>query len=425
MKSPEGFALDKSARNVDVDGRLHVQGSHISKAAINPYYGREIPGYDSLGLAADKVYRMFRDPVELEKGAATFARLPILREHVPVTVDSPQPDLVVGTIGSEIKFNSPYLDADLCFWDATAIAGIETDTIKELSCGYRYVPVMEPGNYQGSEYDGRMTEIRGNHLALVEVGRAGADVVVADRNPFPTTVKETAMKMTKLGKALFVALGAAYPILAQDSATPAIVGGATAKTFDKPDVAAKLMALDAAIDSNQLDSILDAILEVEQSPEPVEPPAAAKDDGEGSPVDQLRALLAGKVDDETINAACGLFGTATDEDPDDMDKDKDDEKLKTAMDSFKRELRDAEDARREVRETVGDVLGMDSAAEIYGFALDHMKVDHAGVEGAPALRALFKVASAKANPSAAPRIAQDAATATVKQFPGAARFRQA
>jgi len=29
---------------------------------------------------------------------------------------------------------------------------------------------------------------------------------------------------------------------------------------------------------------------------------------------------------------------------------------------------------------------MDSAAEIYGFALDHMKVDRAGVEGAAALR---------------------------------------
>ena len=231
------------------------------------------------------------------------------------------------------------------------------------------------------------------------------------------------MKMTKLGKALFVALGAAYPILAQDSATPAIVGGATAKAFNKADVATKLMALDAAIDSNQLDSILDAILEVEQSPEPVEPPAAAKDDGEGSPADKLRALLAGKVDDETLNAAVALFGTATDEEPDDMEKD--DEKLKTAMDGFRRELREAEDARREVRPVVGDVLSMDSAAEIYGFALDHLKVDRVGVDAPTALRALFKVASAQANPAPAPRIALDAAAATLKQFPGAARFRQA
>ena len=66
---------------------------------------------------------------------------------------------------------------------------------------------------------------------------------------------------------------------------------------------------------------------------------------------------------------------------------------------------------------------MDSAAEIYGFALDHMKVDRSGVEGAAALRALFKVAAAKSS-APAPRIAQDAG-GLVTKFPGAARFRQA
>ncbi len=174
------LAFDRSARWIDADGRLHVDRSHISKAQISPYYGKEIPGYEALGLQPDTVYRLFRDPVELERGAATFARLPILSEHVPVTVDTPRPDLVVGAIGSEITFTPPYLDADLCVWDATAISGIETDKVRELSCAYRYVPVMEPGEFEGQPYDGRMTEIQGNHLALVETGRAGPDVVVSD-----------------------------------------------------------------------------------------------------------------------------------------------------------------------------------------------------------------------------------------------------
>ena len=167
------LAFDRSARRIDADGRLHVDRSHISKATVNPYYGKEIPGYEALGLQPDKVYRLLRDPVELERAAPTFARLPILSEHVPVTVDAPRPDLVVGAIGSEITFTPPYLDADLCVWDATAIAGIETDKVRELSCAYRYVPVMEPGEFEGQPYDGRMTEIQGNHLALVEeIGRA-------------------------------------------------------------------------------------------------------------------------------------------------------------------------------------------------------------------------------------------------------------
>lgn len=411
------LALDRSARRIDADGRLHVDRSHISKATVNPYYGREIPSFETLGLQPDKVYRLLRDPVELERAAPTFARLPILSEHVPVTVDAPRPDLVVGAIGSEVVFASPYLDADLCVWDATAIAGIETDKVRELSCAYRYKPVMEPGEFEGQPYDGRMTEIQGNHLALVEVGRAGADVVVADHDPF----KETAMKMSKLGKALFAALCAASPVLAADSALPALVGSANRKTFNQADVKAKLIALDASLDSNKLDAVLDAILDVEDDPKPIETPAAAADE---SPADKLRALLAGKVDDATLEAACGLLAApATDADPDNKEEPgMKKEEVEAAMDGLRKSLREAEEARREVRHIVGDVA-MDSAAEIYGFALDHMKVDRKDVEGAAALKALFKVAASKT--AAAPvHVAQDAAGLAAK-FPGANRFRTA
>lgn len=420
------LAFDRTARRIDADGRLHVDRSHISKATVNPYYGKEIPGYEELGLVPDQVYRLLRDPVELERGAPTFARLPILSKHVPVTVktmadDEEQKKLVVGSIGSEVVFDAPYLDADLCIWDAAAIVGIETDKVRELSCAYRYVPVMESGEFEGQAYDGKMTEIQGNHLALVEVGRAGSDVVVADRNPF--TFKESAMKMTKLGKALFAALCAASPVLAADSALPALVGPATRKNFKKEDVKAKLLALDAELDPQQLDNVIDALLDVEQDPKPVETPAAAADE---SPADKLRKLLAGKVDDATMDAACALMAppAAADAEPKpgeepSMKK----EEVNAAMDGLRRELREAEEARRDVRAIVGDVMGMDSAADVYGFTLDHMKVDRTGVKGAAALRALFKVAASK-SATPAPRIAQDAG-GLEKQFPGAARFRNA
>ncbi len=419
------IALDRSSRRLDADGRLHVDRSHISKAGVNPYYGKEIPEWESLGLEADKIYRLLRDPVELERGAHTFARLPILKEHVPVTVDAPRPDLVVGAIGSEITFSLPYLDADICVWDGKAIAGIETDKVRELSCAYRYVPVMEAGAYEGVEYDGRMTEIRGNHLALVEVGRAGNDVVVADANPFIKT-EVTAMKMSKLGKALFAALAAASPVLAADSALPALVGTANRKTFQKSAVKAKLLALDASLDSNKLDAVLDAIMDVETDPKPAQAPMAAADE---SPVDKLRALLEGKVDDETMAAACALLEPLAEADKpanDALPAAVKKEDVKAAMDAFgvklRAEMADANIARVDVRATVGDVLGMDSAADIYGFALDHMKIDRKDVTGVPALRALYKVASSKS--ASVQPIAQDSAGAVVK-FPGAARFRQA
>jgi len=419
------LALDRSARRVDVDGRLHVDRSHISKANVCVYYGNEIPGWEALGLDGSKVYRLLRDPVELERAAPTFARLPILSKHVPVTVDTPQPDLIVGAIGSDVAFAAPYLDADLCVWDAKAIAGIETEQIIELSCAYRYVPVMEAGEFEGQAYDGKMTEIQGNHLALVEVGRAGADVVVADANPF--TYKESAMKTTKLGKALFAALCAASPVLAADSALPALVGLANRKNFDTAGVKAKLMALDATLDPQQLDRVIDALLDVEQPEEPtaVAPMAGAGDEG---PCDKVKAMLAGKVDDATIEQICALIAppAAEDEFPEKKEElGMKKEEVKAAMDGLRKDLRDAEEARRDVRPVVGDVsTSIDSAAEVYAFALDQMTVDHKDVEGTPALRALFRVAHAAKGRDITPHIAQDA-DAMAKQFPGAARFRNA
>lgn len=395
------LAFDRSARRFDADGRLHVDASHISKATVNPYYGQEIPGWQELGLEPDRVYQLLRDPLELAKAAPTFNNLPILSKHVAVSADDPKKDLVVGSIGSDVAFNAPYLDASLCIWDAAGVAAIETDTTKELSCAYRYVPVMESGTFEGQPYDGKMTQIQGNHLALVEVGRAGPDVVVADATPFK---KETpAMKKTKLGNALIVALGLASPVLAADSALAGLVGRAERKTFDKAAVKAKLLAMDAGIDPEQLDNIIDAILDVEQSPEAKEIGAADEDDEEEA---KKKAEAAADEDD-----------------------DKDEKVSKTAMDAAIANLRESfkqlEAAKSDVRATVGDVMGMDSAEDVYAFALKQMAVDHAGVTGVAALRALYRVASdRKAAPAVTDRtqFAQDSADAT-KAFPGLARFK--
>jgi len=419
------LAFDRSARRIDVDGRLHVDRSHLSKAQVSPYYGSEIPGFDVLGLEPSKVYRLLRDPVELERAAPTAARLPILSKHVPTTVDDPQTELVVGAIGSDVLFEMPYLDGDLCVWDAAAIAGIDSEQIRELSMAYRYVPVMEAGDFEGQPYDGKMTEINFNHLALVPVGRAGADVVVADSAPI--IFKESAMKMSKTGKALFAALCAISPLLAADSALPALVGQANPKTFKRNDVAPKLLALDASLDSNKLDAVIDAILDVEQGPdmkssETVKPAPTV---GDESPADKVKALLAGKVEDSVIEEICAMIAPPAAEDafPEKKEEGMSKEKVEAAMDGLRKSLCEAEEARRDVRSVVGDVATNLGSAEVYGFALDHMKVDHKDVEGVPALRALFRVAHTPGR-EVTPRIAQDG-DAMAKQFPNAARFRTA
>ena len=179
----DGFAFDRAAasmRTYDLDGRLHVAQSNISKANVCDYNGSEIPDYQSLGLDPNRVYKLLRDPVELESAAATFNNIPLLSQHVPVSADDHQPDLVVGSTGTDAKFVAPYLTNSLVIWVQDAIDAIENETQKELSCAYRYRADMTPGSYIGERYDGVMRNIIGNHVAVIPEGRAGSDVMVAD-----------------------------------------------------------------------------------------------------------------------------------------------------------------------------------------------------------------------------------------------------
>ena len=177
----DAMAFDRaSVRSTDQDGRLHVELTPISKACVNEYMGSEIPGCEELGLDPKRIYKLLRDPKELARAAPTFNNIPLLNDHVPVTVDSPQHDLVCGATGSNTEFDEPYLKTSLVVWTADAIAGIDSGEQQEISCAYHYVPDMTPGTYKGERYDGVMREIRGNHVALVSKGRAGPDVMVAD-----------------------------------------------------------------------------------------------------------------------------------------------------------------------------------------------------------------------------------------------------
>ncbi len=230
---PSGLAFDKStARLYDEDGRLHLTQSNISKACVSPYLGREIPGYEELGLVADKVYKLLRHPDELAKAATTFKGVPLLSTHVPVDANDHDQNKqhVVGSIGSNVKFMAPYLVADLTVWSATDIAAIESDQKKELSSAYKYRVDMSPGSYDGEQYDGVMRDIVGNHVALVKNGRAGPDVVVGDE-----ALTEETDNMTKAVRSRFLigmnGLLAAHflPKIAMDSASklPKVLAVAT------------------------------------------------------------------------------------------------------------------------------------------------------------------------------------------------------
>lgn len=190
------FDAAPSARSIDENGFLHVGASHITKAAVNPYHGREIPGWREAGLNPDAVYYGFRDPEELRKSVPTWAGLPLHIEHHVDSADAPEKLTRVGAVGAA-AWNAPYVDAPLTVWDRAAIEAIEDGSFRELSCAYRYDPEFTPGTHEGVAYDFVMRNIRGNHVALVEEGRAGPDVVVADSRLTATQHKGRFMNKLK------------------------------------------------------------------------------------------------------------------------------------------------------------------------------------------------------------------------------------
>ena len=188
MYQSKGVTFDAapSQRETDENGFLHVGASHITKATVNPYYGREIPGWQEAGLDPEAVYYGLRDPEELQASLETWAGLPLHIEHHIDSADEPEKLTRVGAVGTGAVWNPPYVDAPLTVWDRAAIDAIEDGSFRELSCAYRYDPDFTPGSYEGIPYDFIMRNIRGNHVALVEEGRAGPDVVVADSLPTST-----------------------------------------------------------------------------------------------------------------------------------------------------------------------------------------------------------------------------------------------
>ena len=181
------LALDRqSVRSFDHEGRMRVAVTNISKANICPYKGSEIPGWDdetkthALGLDPDKIYQMLRDPEELAKSVKTWNGIQLLIVHRPVDSDDPGKEEIVGTTGTNAVYVDPYLRNSLVFWTKEGIELVESEEQKEISCGYHYDPDMTPGTFNGEPYDGVMRNIRGNHVAIVDEGRAGPDVVVAD-----------------------------------------------------------------------------------------------------------------------------------------------------------------------------------------------------------------------------------------------------
>lgn len=359
------LALDrKSVRSKDANGYLRVEKSNISKANVCGYYGQEIPGWDELGLEPDRLYMLYRHPDELEKAKDTFKGIPLLNKHIPVSSSDLPRENIVGSVGSNVEFDGTYLTADIIVHDDTAIAGIEQEIQRELSPGYRYRPDMTTGfAADGTPYDGVMRDISGNHLALVEVGRTGSDVVIGDENPGDMNMSKAQKQFEQLKK---------KGLIAQD-ADPKAVLAALATDADPEDDEED--DAEGVAEDEQTEAERDNESEAERLKEREE--RERKDRKED------------QAEDESCEEMCG----------DEEEEDEPKGKPGTAMDAaaierkvFKRYM-NIRQAEADVKPLVGEVSAMDSAAQVYHFALDAAGVKgHKSVKDLGALKAMVAMA---------------------------------
>jgi hypothetical protein len=174
--------LDKPRRTAD--GYMAIRAK-AARTGVYQYLGSEVDP-EGKHFAADQVVNVYRPADEVFDAASlgSFVGKPITDDHPSEAVNAGNwRDLARGTIMGATRQtieDGEYVNFDLAFLDAALISKIE-DGKRELSNGYAARLDIEDGTApDGTPYQAVQREIRGNHVAVVDAGRAGSVCRIGD-----------------------------------------------------------------------------------------------------------------------------------------------------------------------------------------------------------------------------------------------------
>lgn len=194
MLFTDNLTITDSQRKITDEGYLLVP-SKIGKANnVQDYLASELGLTDRNPLDVVKVYR---PPSEVFKAdsMSSFNLVPVTNDHPKDLVNADTFKKVSCGIVTDIKADGNYLTAQLHVKDKKAIEAIKSGKV-ELSNGYTCDLDMTPGTTKdGIKYDCSQTNIKGNHVAIVAQGRAGADCKISDSimNKFNNNIRDLNM----------------------------------------------------------------------------------------------------------------------------------------------------------------------------------------------------------------------------------------
>ena len=187
------------------DGYVAVR-ARAAKTGVYEYAGREVDPDNKHGLRDQAIVNVLRDEKTVFDAAAvqSFIGKPVTDNHpsAPVTADNWR-DHARGTImraGRETLENGDFLTFDIMLADSGFIKKYEGGKV-QLSNGYS--AELEFGDFtapDGTKCQARQSKITGgNHVALVDRGRAGPDCAIpsfADCGALPADLMD---RLTSLG----------------------------------------------------------------------------------------------------------------------------------------------------------------------------------------------------------------------------------
>lgn len=156
--------------------------ARAARTGVYQYGGSEVDPDNKHGLRDTELVNVLRDDSTVfdEKSVRSFIGKPVTDDHPadPVTTANWR-DHARGTIMGAMR-DGDYLAFDLLLTDAEAIAKVDGGK-RELSNGYS--SDLEFGDFtapDGTKCQARQKSIFGNHVALVDRGRAGSECAIKD-----------------------------------------------------------------------------------------------------------------------------------------------------------------------------------------------------------------------------------------------------
>lgn len=182
MFMADRLTLDTPRRTAD--GYMAVR-ARAARTGIYQYAGSEVDPRNEHGLRDTATVNVLRDEKTVFDGASvrSFLMKPVTDDHPnePVTAKNWK-DHARGVIAGAMR-DGDHLAFDLLLMDAGAIAAVDAGK-RELSNGYD--AKLEFGDFtapDGTKCQARQDAIFGNHVALVDRGRAGSTCRIGDAAP--------------------------------------------------------------------------------------------------------------------------------------------------------------------------------------------------------------------------------------------------